>query len=307
MGMLRRTFLSVFPAAMAAPSKETHVYKRVGGVEIRADVYRGGKACIFWIHGGALISGHRGNLRGWQLEKYLAAGFSVVSIDYRLAPEVKIGAILSDVEDAWKWVHREGPKLFGIDPRRVGVVGHSAGGYLTLACSYRAKPQPRALVSYYGYGDLAGDWYAKPDPFYSRLAAVPREEAYSAVGNGVVTGTPGANQRGRFYLYCRQNGLWPKEVVGLDPAAQNKGFDPYCPLRNVRKGWPPTMLLHGDKDTDVPFAQSELMAAEYQRRGVKHEFVRIPGGGHGFDGRMEDPAAKGAFERAVEFLKRETG
>jgi len=43
-----------------------------------------------------------------------------------------------------------------------------------------------------------------------------------------------------------------------------KAFDPFCPARNVTAKYPPTMLLHGDKDTDVPFSQSEQMAAEFQ-------------------------------------------
>ncbi|MGH9675404.1 MAG: prolyl oligopeptidase family serine peptidase, partial [Bryobacteraceae bacterium] len=41
----------------------------------------------------------------------------------------------------------------------------------------------------------------------------------------------------------------------MDPAAQPRAFDPWSPVRNVTREYPPTMLLHGDADTDVPFAQ----------------------------------------------------
>ncbi len=258
---------------------------------------------IFWIHGGALIMGHRGNLRADQMSRYLEAGFAVVSIDYRLAPETKLAAILEDVRDGWHWVREKGADLFRIDPARIAVVGHSAGGYLTLTCGYRVSPRPRALVSFYGYGDIAGDWYSRPDPFYSSRPAVPREKAYAAVGGRVISQAVPPHERGAFYLFCRQQGLWPKEVAGLDPHTEPRAFDPFCPLRNVSRGWPPTLLLHGDADTDVPFAQSELMAGELKRHGVEHEFVRVPDGRHGFDSAMKDPAVSAIFDRVIGFLR----
>ena len=76
------------------PSPELLVYKTVGGHSIHADFYRPPghevRPLIFWIHGGALIGGHRGNLRTDQLVRYLGAGYAVLSIDYRLAPETKL-------------------------------------------------------------------------------------------------------------------------------------------------------------------------------------------------------------------------
>jgi dipeptidyl aminopeptidase/acylaminoacyl peptidase len=182
------------------------------------------------------------------------------------------------------------------------VVGHSAGGYLTLMTGTLLKPAPKALVSYYGYGDIAGEWYSRPDPFYSSQPAVPEAEARGAVGAGCVSEPATPNARGRFYLYCRQHGLWPKEVTGLDPEAQPKAFDPWCPVRNVSRRYPPTMLLHGDKDTDVPYQLSVMMAEQLKRHGVEHELITIPGGGHGFDRAMQTPEVARAFDRALQFL-----
>ena len=76
-----------------------------------------------------------------------ATGFVIVSIDYRLAPETKLPAIIEDVQDAWRWLRQEGPKRFGIDPERMAAAGGSAGGYLTLMTGFCLKPRPRALVS----------------------------------------------------------------------------------------------------------------------------------------------------------------
>ncbi len=297
--------------AAAAAGQKTYTYKTADGVPIQADVYRPNddvvRPVILWIHGGALIMGHRGNLRAVQRDRYLEAGYAVASIDYRLAPETKLPAILEDIQDAYRWLRAEGPKLFGIDPDRVAVVGHSAGGYLTLAAGYLFRPRVRALVSFYGYGDIAGDWYSRPDPFYLKSPAVSKEEAYASVGTTVLSGASGPNRRGRFYLYCRQQGLWPKEVAGRDPHTEPEAFDAWCPARNVTGDYPPTLLLHGDADTDVPFAQSEQMARELERRHVLYEFVRVPGAPHGFDGNFQNPRAAEAFEAVLAFLRERLG
>ncbi len=292
--------------------KRTYCYKQVGGCKIHADIYRlddaRNRPAIVWIHGGALISGNRANLHPLQLQKYLNAGFNVISIDYRLAPETKLKFIIEDLRDAFDWVRTQGPSLAGIDRDRVVVVGHSAGGYLALMSGVCVKPRPKAIVAFYGYGDIAGEWYSRPDPFYCQKPAVPKAEAYAAVGHGVISET-GAPERFRFYLYCRQNGLWPKEVAGHDPDKDSKAFVPFCPIRNVTKKYPPTLLLHGDHDTDVPYEQSVLMAQMLERHQVEHQLITMTNRGHGFDGgrkAAEDPVIAETFDRVVAFLKTHT-
>ncbi len=94
------------------------------------------------------------------------------------------------------------------------------------------------------------------------------------------TEQPTPNRRGRFYLYCRQNGVWPNEVAGHNPHTEPKWFDPYCPIRNVTAKYPPTFLIHGTEDTDVPYAESRNMAAKLVESGVTHEFITVTGAGH---------------------------
>jgi acetyl esterase/lipase len=292
----------------AALSPQVYIYKTEGECAIRADVYRAPgdeiRPAILWIHGGALIFGHRGTIRQAQLSRYLEAGFVVVSIDYRLAPETKLPGILEDLEDAYRWMLSRGPQLLRIDPNRIAVIGHSAGGYLTLAAGYRLHPRPKALVSFYGYGDIIGDWYSRPDPFYLKEPKVTREQAIAGVSARPVSEALDESTRWPFYLYCRQQGIWPREVAGMDPSARPEKFYAFCPVRNVSRDYPPTMLLHGDKDTDVPYQQSVDMARELARARVAHEFVPIAGGEHGFDGNMNDPRALSAFDKVIAFLKK---
>jgi len=287
-------------------TRSTYIYKTTGDLPILADVYRKTdnlvKPAILWIHGGALIGGSRRGLNPAQAEKYLNAGYTVISIDYRLAPQVKLQQIIEDLQDAYRWVRSEGPKLFLIDPDRIAVVGHSAGGYLALMAGFVLKPSPRAVVSFYGYGDIAGAWYSRPDSFYNRQPRVSKDEAYKAIGTRIVSDDLYGNRMDKFYLYTRQQGLWPLEVVGHDPDREPALFDPFCPLRNVTKDYPPALLLHGENDTDVPFEQSVLMAKELERKGVQHELISMPGRGHVFDREMGNPEIAATFDRVLKFL-----
>jgi acetyl esterase/lipase len=288
-------------------SKQTHTYKVAGDCAIKADVYRAQdeavRPVVIWVHGGALIMGHREGIDRVLRDQLVKAGYAVVSIDYRLAPETKLPAILEDLQDACRWVRQKGPELFHAAPDRIAVMGASAGGYLTLATGYRVEPRPRALVSFWGYGDIAGPWYSRPDPFYRQRPLVAKDEAYRAVGSSVLSESSGKNERSRFYLYCRQQGLWPKEVAGLDPDREPRAFDPFCPLRNVSAKYPPTLLIHGTKDTDVPYEQSVLMARELARQRVEHELVTITDGPHGFGGVDAAVVAK-THERVLTFLNK---
>jgi acetyl esterase/lipase len=292
-------------------SKDTYTYKTVDRHEIRADVYRYPgeeiRPAIIQIHGGALIFGTRNWLDSEEVELYLKAGYTVVSIDYRLAPETKLKAIIEDLEDAYAWVRAKGPDLFRIDPDRIAVVGKSAGGYLTLMAGFRLRPRPRALVSFYGYGDITGSWYSEPDPYYNQAPPVSKDQAFNAVGDSVISSTTenSLERRIRFYLYCRQQGLWPKEVSGHDQEKEREWFSDYEPLRNVTSSYPPTMLLHGESDTDVPFEQSVLMSEAFKLHGVNFEFITNPNWGHAFDNAgMEDSSVHEAFARVVTFLNK---
>ena len=293
--------------------QETLTIMDVGGCQIRADFYRPPddvvRPVIIWLHGGALICGSREQLQPAQRDLYLEAGYAVVAVDYRLAPETLLPEIVEDVRDAIDWVRGAGASRLRVDPERLAVVGHSAGGYLTLMAGCVAHPRPRALVAFYGYGDIVGEWYTRPDPFYCQQPLVPPDEAYAAVGGPPLSGVTGEAhaRRFRFYLFCRQHGLWPREVGGHDPWLTPEAFEPFCPLRNVARDYPPTLLLHGDRDTDVPYEQSVLMAAELARLGISHEFVTIPGGGHGFDREPEPLPGVWPFERVLAFLRSRLG
>lgn len=295
-----------------SPTPTTYTYKTVGDCPIQADVYQPATAdaptpAIVHIHGGALINGSRQNFRLDHVARYVEAGYTVISIDYRLAPESKLPEIIEDLQDAFRWVYGSGPALLGIDPQRVAVVGHSAGGYLALMAGSTVQPRPAALVAFYGYGDIVGDWYGKPSPYYcNNFPAISEVESGSAITGPMCTAPYPGRGKELFYLYCRQNGIWAKAVSGHDPATEPDFFVPYCPVQNVTPDYPPTLLLHGDQDTDVPYQQSVLMAEALARHHVPHALITLEGYDHGFDSDMADPTVQEAFTKVLAFLDAQT-
>jgi acetyl esterase/lipase len=294
--------------ARAQPAAAQTLTYKTAGCEIRADVYGASEGArrpaLMWMHGGALILGNRkGIVRPFQAG-LLEQDYVIVSIGYRLAPETKLPAIIEDVQDAWKWM-QEQARRFGIDRGRIATGGASAGGYLAQMTGFWLYPRSRVLVSYFGYGDIVGPWNSQPDEFSRRLPLVSKEDALATVGTAPISDPPQGNHRYRFNLYCRQNGLWPMLVTGHDPYAEGEWFTPYCPIRNVKANYPPTMLIHGTADTDVPYSVSKDMDATLQKAGVVHEFITVDGAEHSLAGASPEELSRVAA-RAVGFVKAHT-
>jgi acetyl esterase/lipase len=300
-------------AALQAPPplvQKSYVVKEVGDLKLQVDVHRDAgtepRPVLVWIHGGALLMGSRSHVPGDLLQLCKEEKIALVSIDYRLAPQAKLPDIIQDVQDAFRWIRGKGAEEARLDPKKLVVSGGSAGGYLTLMTGICVEPRPTALVAYWGYGDVDGDWYTKPSAFYRQSKPLyERELTIKSVSSEVVVEPPDKAQgeaRSRYYLYLRQNGLWTREVTGFDPEKEKAKLDPYCPVRNVTPSFPPVILIHGTEDTDVPYDLSATMAKELEKHRVAHELVTVPGAGHGLSG-GDKKLVEEAREKARAFIR----
>ena len=74
-------------------------------------------------------------------------------------------------------------------------------------------------------------------------------------------------------------------------------------MHHVTASYPPTLLIHGTKDTDVPYEQSVQMAKELSRQRVEHELITIEDAGHGLGG-VKPAVVAQTHERVLAFLKK---
>lgn len=90
----------------------------------------------------------------------------------------------------------------------------------------------------------------------------------------------------------------------MGPTTDNHWFSKYCPLPNLKQPYPPTMLVHGTADTDVPFEQSRLLADRFASLGVHHELLAVPEGAHRINN-LKPEEQNRIYQRAANFLRSE--
>jgi len=291
------------PTKTAELIRRVYTYKTVGSLELKADVFRlshfaKGPILVF-IHGGQLVGGDRG-IVPQELQPFAKAGYVVVTIDHRLAPETKLPDIAQDVKDAVAWAHGEGARVFSGDADRLAVLGVGSGGYLAQLAAETVDPPPKAVVSIGGYSDILADAFTQPDAAALERTHLTQEDAMRDVGQQEITKRANA---ARLYLWCRQQGNWVQTVTGMDPATQADALDALRPIRHVTEHFPSAFLVHGQEDKDVPVQQSAAMAAELGRHNVPFELVVVPGAGTGLSGASDTEVAR-IYERIHEFLDR---
>ena len=106
----------------------------------------GARGCLLWLHGGGWIMG---DLEGFdRVCRALAnaGGHTVVSVDYRLAPEHPFPAGLEDARAALAWARGPGAALLGHDPGRVAIGGDSAGANLATVAARGGGARLQLLV-----------------------------------------------------------------------------------------------------------------------------------------------------------------
>jgi arylformamidase len=118
---------------------------------------------VFWIHGGGWQAGDKSDMQV-KPQAFMGKGFVFVSTNYRLLPSVDMATIVRDVAKAVRWVH-DHIADYGGDPKRLLVMGHSAGAQLAaLVCTddRYLKAEGLSLAIIKGCVPVDGDTYDVP-------------------------------------------------------------------------------------------------------------------------------------------------
>ena len=144
-----------------------HPLRRPGAERQVLDVYSPPRAknlpVVFWIHGGGWQTGDKSSVQ-IKPQAFMDKGFVFVSTNYRLLPSVDMGTIVRDIAKSIRWVHDHIAE-YGGDPKRLFIMGHSAGAQLAaLICTddRYLKAEGLSLAIIKGCVPVDGDTYDVP-------------------------------------------------------------------------------------------------------------------------------------------------
>ncbi len=218
---------------------------------------------IVWVHGGGWSEGDK---HGCASLPMVAHGFIAASINYRLSSQAIYPAQIQDCKGAIRFL-RAHAKQYRIDPNRIGVWGASAGGHLvallgTSGDSKELEGNVGGNLDQSSRVQAVCDWFGPSD--LGQFA----EQAQAA---GIMKSTAGPP----LIMALIGGGLQQKkDLVRL--ANPITFID-----KNTGDKLPPFLIMHGDKDTTVPLAQSQLLNDALKNAGATVEFQIIKGAGHG--------------------------
>ncbi len=236
---------------------------------------------VFWIHGGGWQTGDKAEVQ-IKPQAFMDKGFVFVSTNYRLLPSVDMATIVRDVAKSIHWVHDHIGE-YGGDPKRLLIMGHSAGAQLAaLICTddryLKAEGVSLAIVK--GCVPVDGDTFDVP-------AIIETAET-----RWRVHGLPPAK-------------FGHREKFGNDPA-KHRDFSAVTHVAKD-KGIPPFFILHVANHPDTT-AQAQRLGYVLKEAGLNVTVFGAKETTHSKInadlGKPDDPATKALFEFIDKALKK---
>lgn len=243
---------ATYPPVMEGAKEE--VYKRVGDVQLKLWIFNppghtasAKKPAIVFFFGGGWSGGSPAQFLT-HAQMLAEKGMVAISADYRVDTrhKAKVADCIRDAKSAVRYVRANAARL-GIDPKRVAAGGGSAGGHLAAATAVipdMDEPGENLKVS------------ARPD------ALVLFNPALVLVA-------------------AAETGIKPEFEQKLAPrfGAPGTAVSPY---HQLKRGAPPTLVVHGKADTTVPYASAEAYCNKMNGLGGKCVLAGYEGQVHGF-------------------------
>ena len=277
------------PGGIRAPLPNT---APPGTLDLHVDLYlipaKKPTPVVIQFHGGGWIRGDRPDSFG-TFRALLAAGMSVVTVQYRNAKDAPAPAAVQDVRCAMAWVKANAAK-YNFDMNRVILYGGSAGGHLALMGGYAPssfdtpgctdQPKVAAVLDFYGPTNL--------------VEGLSEHGSASSIRQWLGTQLPlpstGSTPAGR-----PAPPQWPAPDAKTLALARK-----LSPMTYVKAGVPPTYIVNGEKDPAVDPTQDAQLKKALDAAGVLNGQYIVPGGGHG---NFPPAEADKAMLLCLQFLK----
>lgn len=274
--LLAALLLAPMIAGAQAADSVTHkvdiIYGRKADLALTFDVFTptnpNGVGIIHLANGGW----HKAHFDPRAFAELLKRGYTVFRVVLSSEPKFTIPEQVIDLHRAVRFIRYHAAD-YGIDPKRLGITGASAGGHLSLLQAHS--------------GNAGSPQSADPvERASSRLQAVacffPLTDLLNYGGTGQLQAGdfgPLANHRASFD-FQEFDPQMRAYVRITDDTKKREILRQVSPITHVSKESPPTFLIHGDKDLVVPLQQSEVFAAKMKEVGVTVKLVVKKDGAH---------------------------
>ncbi|TWG14009.1 alpha/beta hydrolase [Actinoplanes teichomyceticus] len=189
---------------------------------------------------------------------FTAAGHVVAGVSTRSSHQAKFPAQVDDVRAAIRWLRAHATD-YGIDPRRMAVLGDSSGGWTALMAGFTGTGV-RAVVDLYAPVD-----FTRMDAHMLPGACDAFNRAFGSTACHADPRSPESALLGCPIRTC------PDRVAAADPR------------RLLTRSAPPVLIIHGTQDALVPLNQSELLFEALAEASVPATLYTVPGAGHSRD------------------------
>lgn len=260
--------------------QEDFIYGRKHGLALTLDVFSpqgptNGLGIVFVICGGWFSS--KESMEGYwpaYIQPLVLRGYTVFALVVSSRPRYAIPDILPDVKRGIRWA-RHNAERFGVDPNRLGLMGFSAGGHMSLLASLtadggspesedaveRESSHVQAVAEFYGPADFLN--YGELDE--------------NGIGEGRLGDLKSAFDFSEYDVETQS-------YIPVTDANRIRAIGKeISPIYHVRADAPPTFIVHGDVDWRVPLQQSSSFVEKAVAAGAVAELLVVPGGDHGWE------------------------
>ena len=254
---------------------------------VKPDLAHNPNYIILYAHGGGYTCGGLSYARILAAKGAISTGFSVISFEYRLAPEHTYPAQLNDCESVWKYL-----KKMGYKEKQILLAGDSAGGNLVLCFTQKLlsnkKRPPRMLLLFSPWTDMTAtsksyEKYEGKDPILNKEFILGVRDAY--VG---VTGKTGEMDESTTTATGKENPDY------ADPR--------FSPLFGDFENFPTTYIQVGKNE--VLHDDSTSLYKKMKKAGVPAEIDVEQDGWHVYQ-QMPLPVAGRAMKRLASYVSEE--
>ncbi|MBK9714562.1 MAG: alpha/beta hydrolase [Kouleothrix sp.] len=239
------------------------------------------------IHGGGFKLGDKGMVDDASGKAFLAAGYAIASIDYRLSGEAKFPAAVLDAKAAVRFLRANAAK-YNLNPDKVVAFGQSAGGNIASMLGTTGNvaefddpslgnagvsSRVQAVINWFGPNDFAQmDAQAKAQGCSASDQTHNNADSFESAYLGAAVPTV------------------PELVKKANP------------LSYIDKDTPPFLIQKGDQDCTVPVENTKMLADALGAAGIDVQFDLLKGAGHGDQGGTPVFASDSNVQTMLSFL-----